>query len=75
MDFVTFLTENINQHENGQRLTPHQTADLITSAAVQTVEHAAAGNTVKDTLNIEQLGTLLVALQWNVNPNIRQAVK
>lgn len=74
MDIVTFLTEAINNHE-GDRLTPYQTAELLTSAAVQTVEHAARGNVVADTLDIKQLGTVLIALQWNINPNIREAVK
>lgn len=75
MDFVTFLTQELNTHENGGKLTSTQTAELLTNAAVSTVEYAAVGNIVNDTLTTEQLGTLLVALQWNLNPMIRQAVR
>lgn len=75
MDFVTFLTDELNTYENGPKLNPAQTAELLTRAAVSTVEHAAVGNIVNDTLTTEQLGTLLVALQWNLNPVIRQAVR
>jgi hypothetical protein len=50
-------------------------AGMICEAAQETVMHAAQGGEVRDDLNRVQLGTLLVALQWNQNPTIRQAVK
>jgi hypothetical protein len=74
MDFATFLTDELNQHE-GVIMTPQDTARMLARAAHQTVQYAAAGHHVIDTMTMEQLGLVLAALQWNINPAIRQAVK
>ena len=75
MDFVNNLTEELNnQLEAGV----FSTADLvkaITAAADVTVKNGLAGKEFTDALNRHQLGLLLLALQWNTTPEIRQAVR
>ena len=77
MDIITLLTDKLNERLTDGHLLykPADVADMLTQAAQELVFAAAVGNTVKDTLTIDQLGAVLVALQWNVNPAIRAGVK
>ena len=77
MDFVKNLTDELNATivTTDDGYTVEQMVTAITAAAEKTVTYGANGATFTDTLNRQQLGLLLLALQWNVNPKIRQAVR
>ena len=77
MDFVKNLTGEINETmvTDEDKYTVEQMATAIFHAAEKTVTDAANGATFTDTRDRQQLGLLLLALQWNVNPQIRQAVR
>ena len=56
-------------------LSDEEMAIAMHGAAMATLEKAASGELVTDSLTYQQLGTVTAALHWNTNPMIRQAVR
>lgn len=74
MDFIENLTTVFN-NDPFPVYTAEQVKMMVIKAAEKTVKNAVDGGEFTDSLNRHQLGLLLLALQWNTTPGIRQAVR
>jgi hypothetical protein len=75
MDFVHNLTAELNNQLGTGIFSSGDIVKALSAAADRTVKDGLAGKEFADALNRPQLGLLLLALQWNATPQIRQAVR